>query len=111
MNSPVFACLVCAEPLPPAPGSYVCSNGHRFDAAREGYVNLLLARHRRPKDPGYSKEMIAGRRDFFNAGHYAPLADGVAELVRSYCQLAQVRSWRSYRERHTVSPSPESTRL
>jgi 23S rRNA (guanine745-N1)-methyltransferase len=61
----------------------VCANGHRFDVAREGYVNLLLAQHRRSKDPGYSKEMIAGRRDFFDAGHYARLADGVAECIRS----------------------------
>lgn len=79
----VFACPVCGEPLPLAAGGYVCANGHRFDLAREGYVNLLLAQHRRSKDPGYSKEMIAGRRDFFDAGHYAPLADGVAEHVRS----------------------------
>ncbi len=83
MNSPVFACPVCGEDLPPAPGSYVCVNGHRFDVAREGYVNLLLAQHRRSKDPGYSKEMIAGRRYFFDAGHYAPLADCVAECLRS----------------------------
>lgn len=83
MNPPVFACPVCGEALPPAPGSYVCVNDHRFDVAREGYVNLLLAQHRRSKDPGYNKEMIAGRRDFFDAGYYAPLADCVAECVRS----------------------------
>lgn len=58
-------------------------NGHQFDVAREGYVNLLLAQHRRSKDPGYNKEMIAGRRDFFDAGHYQRLADGVAERVRA----------------------------
>lgn len=61
----------------------MCANGHRFDVAREGYVNLLLAQHRRSKDPGYSREMIAGRRDFFDAGYYAPLTDCVAECVRS----------------------------
>jgi 23S rRNA (guanine745-N1)-methyltransferase len=60
----------------------VCANGHQFDIAREGYVNLLLAQHRRSKDPGYNKEMIAGRRDFFGSGHYQRLADGVAECVR-----------------------------
>lgn len=64
-------------------GSCVCANGHRFDVAREGYVNLLLIHRRRLRDPGYSKEMIAARRDFFDAGHYAPLADGVAERVRA----------------------------
>lgn len=80
----VFSCPVCGEPLPRADRSYRCINGHPFDIAREGYINLLLSQHRRSKDPGYSKEMIAGRRDFFDAGHYEPLADGIAELVRSY---------------------------
>ncbi len=80
----VFSCPVCGEPLPRADRSYRCINGHPFDIAREGYVNLLLPQHRRSKDPGYSKEMIAGRRDFFDAGHYERLADGVTELVSSY---------------------------
>ncbi len=83
MSPLLFACPACGEPLPVGSGSYVCANGHRFDLAREGYVNLLLAQYRRSKDPGYSKEMIAGRREFFDAGHYAPLADGVAGCVRS----------------------------
>jgi 23S rRNA (guanine745-N1)-methyltransferase len=83
MTTAVFACPVCGEMLPSAPGGYVCANGHQFDIAREGYVNLLLAQHRRSKDPGYNKEMIAGRRDFFDAGHYQRLADGVAERVRA----------------------------
>ncbi|MDQ3761564.1 MAG: methyltransferase domain-containing protein [Actinomycetota bacterium] len=37
-----------------------------------------------PRTPGYSKEMIAGRRDFFDAGHYQILADGVADVMISY---------------------------
>jgi 23S rRNA (guanine745-N1)-methyltransferase len=79
----VFACPVCAEPLPPAGGVFRCGNGHAFDVAREGYVNLLLPQHRHSRDPGYNREMIAGRRDFFDAGYYEPLADGVAEAVAS----------------------------
>jgi 23S rRNA (guanine745-N1)-methyltransferase len=71
--------------------SYLCSNGHRFDVAREGYVNLLLAQYRRSKDPGYSKEMIAGRRAFFDAGHYAPLADGIGSCIRSVLQVGPDR--------------------
>lgn len=58
-----------------------CENGHGFDRAREGYVNLLLAQHRSSRDPGYGREMIAARRDFFDAGHYEPLADDLARLV------------------------------
>ena len=80
----VFACPVCGEPLSRAERTLRCVNGHPFDIAREGYVNLLLAQHRRSKDPGYSKEMIAGRRDFFDAGRYEPLADGIADLIVNY---------------------------
>jgi 23S rRNA (guanine745-N1)-methyltransferase len=81
---PVFACPVCDTSLSRDESTLRCGNGHPFDVAREGYVNLLLAQHRRSKDPGYSKEMIAGRRDFFAAGHYERLADGIAELITAY---------------------------
>jgi 23S rRNA (guanine745-N1)-methyltransferase len=80
----LFSCPVCGEPLCRANRSYRCLDGHAFDVAREGYVNLLLPQYRRSKDPGYSKEMIAGCRDFFDAGHYQPLADDVAMLISSY---------------------------
>lgn len=80
----VFACPVCGEALPRTDRTFRCVNAHTFDVAKEGYVNLLLAQHRRSKDPGYSKEMIAARRDFFDAGHYQPLADGVADAIISY---------------------------
>ena len=80
----LFACPVCGEPLALATQSSRCVNGHVFDIAREGYINLLLPQHRRSKDPGYNKEMIAGRRDFFDAGHYQALADGVAVVTVSY---------------------------
>lgn len=82
--SRVFACPVCAEPLARTARSLTCSSNHVFDLAKEGYVNLLLAQYRNSKDPGYNKEMIAARRDFFDARHYEPLADGVAEAIASY---------------------------
>ncbi|MGH3905207.1 MAG: putative RNA methyltransferase, partial [Pseudonocardiaceae bacterium] len=83
-HAAVFGCPVCDEPLARDDRTFRCVNGHVFDVAREGYVNLLLPQHRHSKDPGYSKEMIAGRRDFFDAGHYQILADGVAEAIGSY---------------------------
>jgi 23S rRNA (guanine745-N1)-methyltransferase len=80
----VFACPVCGEPLQGADPALRCVNGHTFDVAREGYVNLLLAQHRHSTDPGYSREMIAGRRTFLEAGHYEALADGIADLIISH---------------------------
>ena len=43
LRTPVFRCPVCEEPLLCQERNYRCTNGHLFDIAREGYVNLLLA--------------------------------------------------------------------
>src|SRR5438874_1296903 len=77
----ILACPVCELPLYRRDRNYACENRHIFDTAREGYVNLLLAQHRRSKDPGYSQEMIASRRMFFDSGHYELLADRMAEIM------------------------------
>lgn len=58
-----------------------CENGHGFDIARQGYVNLLGAGDKRSKDPGDSKAMVAARREFLQCGHYLPVADMLAQLV------------------------------
>lgn len=80
----MLACPVCHLPLNRAEASLACDNAHVFDVAREGYVNLLLAQHRHSRDPGYSKEMIAARRDFFDHGHYERLADEMAAIISGY---------------------------
>ncbi|MDE0929510.1 MAG: methyltransferase domain-containing protein [Halioglobus sp.] len=59
-----------------------CADGHAFDIARQGYVNLLGAADKRSRDPGDGKEMVAARRDFLNDGHYQPVADKLANLVK-----------------------------
>jgi len=84
LSTDLLACPVCGESLTAGQRSFRCANGHLFDVAREGYVNLLLAQHRHSKDPGYSREMIAGRRDFFDAGHYQGLADDLGRLIVGY---------------------------
>lgn len=80
----VFACPVCALPLTRGASTFSCANAHTFDVAKEGYVNLLLAQRRHSKDPGYNREMIAARRDFFDRGHYQQLADEIAGLIEGY---------------------------
>jgi 23S rRNA (guanine745-N1)-methyltransferase len=75
---------VCALPLTRGTSAFSCANAHTFDLAKEGYVNLLLAQHRHSKDPGYNREMIAARRDFFDRGHYQQLADEIAGLTEGY---------------------------
>lgn len=81
--SQLFCCPVCGRALVQDGDArtFGCAAGHSFDVAREGYLNLLLAQRRHSRNPGYSREMIAARRDFFDAGFYEPLADSIAEVI------------------------------
>lgn len=76
-----FSCPLCHAPLAYAENSYACPQGHRFDKAKEGYVNLLPVQHKRSRDPGDSAEMMQARRAFLDAGHYQPLRDAVAQRL------------------------------
>lgn len=61
--------------------SWRCAAGHSFDIASQGYTHLLPVQNKRSRDPGDSKEMIAARRRFLEAGVYQPIADAVAEAT------------------------------
>ena len=63
----------------------ICENGHVFDIARQGYVNLLPVQHKRTKHPGDSKVMVLARTHFLNSGIYQAIANKLNELV--YRQL------------------------
>ncbi len=79
-----FRRLICpldGEPLTQLGHTLRCPDGHSFDVARQGYVNLLPVQNKRSRDPGDSREMVAARRRFLNAGHYQLIADSVASAV------------------------------
>ena len=78
---PAFRCPVCAHELDEDESGLGCSNGHRYDRAREGYVNLLRSGRLKGRDHGDSDDMIRARRAVFDAGIYAPLIDAVAAQV------------------------------
>jgi len=58
-----------------------CSNGHRFDVAREGYINLLATNRRGSRTPGDSLDMLQARRTFLELGHYQPVANALIAMV------------------------------
>lgn len=58
-----------------------CEAGHGFDRARQGYINLLPSHHKKSRDPGDSKEMMAARRAFLTQGHYEPVSDRLNRLL------------------------------
>jgi 23S rRNA (guanine745-N1)-methyltransferase len=83
-----FKCPSCGQALilnaDSQPKTYSCSNRHSFDMAREGYLNLLLAQHKRSRNPGDSDDMIRSRQRFLMAGYYNPLSDAiVAQVAKS----------------------------
>jgi 23S rRNA (guanine745-N1)-methyltransferase len=57
-----------------------CASGHRFDLARQGYLNLLQSP---PPQHADTPEMVAARERFLGGGAYRPVADGLVGAVRS----------------------------
>ncbi|MGR0159908.1 methyltransferase domain-containing protein [Paenarthrobacter nitroguajacolicus] len=56
-----------------------CNSGHLFDAAKQGYFNLLTGKG--TVFEADSAEMVAARHRFLDAGHYSGLAKAVAEAA------------------------------
>ncbi|SJN45856.1 putative RNA methyltransferase [Luteococcus japonicus] len=78
----IAACPICHGPLAVEARELWCDKGHRFDKAREGFVNLLRPGKSRKAVIGDDADMVADRRRFLDRGHYQVLSEGIAELVR-----------------------------
>ena len=71
-----WRCPLCGEPLT-GDTALKCGRNHSFDRAKEGYWHLLPVQSMRTKAPGDSKEMVAARRAFLNAGYYGIFGRGL----------------------------------
>ena len=78
---PALACPLDGAPLLQRGATWCCAAGHSFDIASQGYANLLPVQKKRSLDPGDSKEMVAARRRFLNAGFYQPIAAAVNQAA------------------------------
>lgn len=67
----------CRQPLTQRDRVFACSNGHTFDRARSGYVNLLQPQDKRSKSPGDSEAAVAARRRFLDSG----IADALTSAI------------------------------
>ena len=76
-------CPICGEELSRIEKQYRCGNGHSFDMARQGYVNLLPVQQKRSLNPGDTREQVLGRRAFLETGCYAPISDALNETARA----------------------------
>lgn len=80
-NALNLACPIDGNRLEQTDTQYVCGNGHTFDIARQGYVNLLPVQQKRSKQPGDSKAMVMARTHFLDTGIYRAIAGKLAETV------------------------------
>ncbi|NDL56051.1 methyltransferase domain-containing protein [Phytoactinopolyspora sp. XMNu-373] len=72
-------CPVCGGGFAESGQALRCEEGHSFDVARQGYVNLLSGR--KPAGSADTATMVAARAGFLDAGFYRPIADALADAV------------------------------
>ncbi len=72
-------CPLCGESFQEARGALRCPQGHSFDIARQGYVDLVPGGAPRPQAD--TSAMVAAREAFLAAGHFARLRERVAEAA------------------------------
>ena len=76
-----LACPIDNLKLVEKENSYQCANGHNFDIAKQGYVNLLPVQQKKSKNPGDSKEMVQARTRFLDMGFYKPIASLLSKII------------------------------
>lgn len=80
----IWQCPICKCSIVLKDKQCVCSNGHSFDLAKQGYVNLLPANFKQSKNPGDSQLMIKARKAFLAAGCYEPLLNFLLKWQQEY---------------------------
>ncbi len=76
-NLEVLRCPLCREDMVIGTGGIVCSQGHRFDFSRKGYLNFLSA----PVKRIYQRDLFSARREISEQGFFDPLVEMLAELI------------------------------
>lgn len=72
----LIRCPVCLGPLEADEGILRCGEGHSFDVAKQGYVNLVPGN-------GDTAEMVEAREAFLRAGHFRRLTGALVEEALS----------------------------
>mgnify|MGYP003675128348 CR=1 FL=1 len=91
---PDLICPVCSEPLAIDQSSLAkyksvsCTQGHLFDFAKQGYLNLLLSQHKKSKHPGDTLEMVQARTQFLGQGFYDSISDFLIQECLTKDQLS-----------------------
>ena len=83
-------CPICGCQLNSEGKRYICPNNHSFDIARQGYVNLLTVQQKHSLNPGDTREQVLSRREFLEAGYYAPIAQTLVDTARQLGITGQI---------------------
>lgn len=71
-------CPLCGGDLAVEGGGLVCPENHRFDMARQGYVQLMK---KKGNAALYDGALFAARRRMLSLGLFTPALDGAADLL------------------------------
>ncbi|OOC57079.1 methyltransferase type 11 [Nocardiopsis sinuspersici] len=74
-----LACPACGRGLDLGERGLACTGGHSFNVAREGYASLLTGAT--PPGTGDSREMVADRLRFQEAGHHDRISDALSAAL------------------------------
>lgn len=77
-------CPLCGGLLTREGSAQRCPQGHSFDIARQGYVNLLPVQNKRSLHPGDTRDQVAARREFLDGGFYAPILQALIQAARDH---------------------------
>ena len=77
-------CPLCGENLTIENKTCRCGSNHSFDVARQGYIHLLPVQNKRSLHPGDTREQVLSRREFLEAGFYAPIARALKQAAADF---------------------------
>lgn len=77
-----LCCPICGDLLIKEGKTWHCGQGHCFDIARQGHVNLLPVQQKRSLHPGDTAQQVASRRAFLDGGFYEPIASELCALAK-----------------------------
>lgn len=76
-----FRCPVCGCLLHFEEKTAFCKNGHGYDRAKSGYVNLLLSQRSGDRQHGDDIGMVRARKRFLDGGWYLPLSEAIRSAL------------------------------
>ncbi len=83
MAKQVLMCPVCRQSLNLTERTWRCEQGHSYDVAKQGYVNLHVVQHKHSKNPGDTPESVDARRAFFARWLLSAFTAGCSRFIKA----------------------------